>query len=458
MAGRCRMAARLVAQSVIVAGLVLIGATLAPPPTLVPRHSSDLTISRRVPSSETVGAAPSCATELLAQTAPENVQHSSNTLKSTIAASKEGAPAEASAQPIAGAADVLRDNTAATSAVKTSPADTAAELRTNAAAGPFARVALLLMFNSADYISNIASLERWYSPHFGRIVIYCDIPGSDTPELAAATAVSRGVPQELVRKVTFIHSGVGIAYQGGVTRSDIAGGSYSQVALAHYYAKLRDEGVLESGSGYNAVTGVFFLCDDALLNPRQLSGINASYPFMGAANEAGRQIEGVGQGRDRSWSWWRMEEGIPRMRTAMADPAMIEFAPAGDPAKIEWVSAYSDYVYIPRQFLTNGRLQRCLALLAKLVVFNEIAIPTCVHLCIMPVPEADLVYQPHGRTILWGDERKVMNLAFIEQKLRTDLIIHPVKLGRLNVADRQRLDSLMMKEIPQTEKGAVAQT
>ena len=33
----------------------------------------------------------------------------------------------------------------------------------------------------------------------------------------------------------------------------------------------------------------------------------------------------------------------------------------------------------------------------------------------------------------------------IEQKLQSDLIIHPVKLGRLSDADRQRLDAAMMK-------------
>lgn len=445
MAGRYRVAARLVAQAVIVAGLVLIGVTLAPPPTLGPRSSSDFAIVKRKPQGEAaLAAAPSCTAELLARTALGDNRRGANVSQEELKlppAKEVAAPAEASARPTAGAADARRVSTAATSAAASSSADAAAALRTRVSVGPFARVALLLMFNSADFISNIASLERWYSPHFGRRFIYCDIPGSSTPEQAAAAAVSRGVPLELVRQVTFIHSGVGIAYKGGITRADIAGGSYSQVALAHYFAKLRDEGGLEEGSGYD---GVFFLCDDALLNPRLLIEINTSRPFMGAAYEGGRSLEAVGQGRDRSWSWWRMEEGIPRMRAAMADPAMIEFAPAGDTSKIEWVGAYSDYVYIPRQFLADGRLQRCLALLAKLVVFNEIAIPTCVHLCVLPVPEADLVYQPHGRTVLWGDERKVIDIAYIEHKLQSDLIIHPVKLGRLSDADRQRLDSAMM--------------
>jgi hypothetical protein len=381
-----------------------------------------------------------------------NLQHGSNTSMAAEHAAaafvtKTGAPAikdsPASTRRFAGTANDFKGfNVTASTLIKPVVA-----LQTRQATGPFAHVVLLLMFNSANYISNIASLERWYSPHFGRIVIYCDIPGSDTPEQAAAAALARGVPQELVEKVIFIHSGVGIFHKGGVTRSDIAGGSFSQVALAHYYAQLRNEGELESEVGPNAIEGVFFLCDDALLNTQLLGSINVAHPLLGPAYESGRLIDSVGRGRDHMWSWWQMEEGIPRMRTAMADPAMIEFAPTGDPSKIEWVGAYSDYVFIPRKFLVDGRLQRCLALLASLVVFNEIAIPTCVHLCVMPVPDAELVYQPHGRTILWGEERKVINLAFIENKLRTDLIIHPVKLGRLIAADRQRLDAAMLKRL-----------
>ena len=312
-------------------------------------------------------------------------------------------------------------------------------------AGPFRRVVLLLMFNGADYLGNLLSLERWYAPHFDRIVIYCDIPGSETADQAAAAALARGTPAQVVSRVTFVHSGVGLAYSGGVTRSDIAGGSFSQVALAHYYSRLADSGELTRiDNQQGKFEGVFFLCDDALLSPRLLRDLSATLPLVGFAYEAGRLYGEVGRGRDSSWSWWRMGEGRPRMQAVMEDPAMREFAPAGETARLEWVGGYSDYVYVPRRFLEDGRLQRCLALLASHAVFNEIAIPTCAHLCVQPVPEATLVYQPHGRTVLWGDERKVMNMAFIEQALQTSLIVHPVKLGRLSAADRARLDTVMM--------------
>ena len=316
------------------------------------------------------------------------------------------------------------------------------------AGGPFRKVALLLMFNSADFLGNLAVLERWYAPHFGRIVAYCDMPGSLTAEDAAAAVIARGVPDELVSRVTFVHSGIGILFPGGVTRSDIAGGSYSQVALAHFLARLLGAGELAESAA--AVDGVFFLCDDALLSPLLLSSLSSSsLPILFPVNEAGRLIDLVGQGRDRAWSWWRMAEGQPRMRAVMADPAMREFAPAGDVARIEWVGGYSDYVYIPRRFLASGRLQRCLELMATYAVFNEIAIPTCIHLCVMPVPQDTLTFQSHKGAILWGEERNVIDVPFIERALQINLVVHPVKLGRLSTLQRERLDKIMVQAASQ---------
>jgi hypothetical protein len=134
------------------------------------------------------------------------------------------------------------------------------------------------------------------------------------------------------------------------------------------------------------------------------------------------------------------------MRLAMADPALLDFAPAGDAVQFEWVGGYSDYVFIPVRFHRDGRLQRCLELLAWHGVFNEIAIPTCAHMCVLPVPEALLVIQEHGRAILWGQERRVIDAACIESSLRTNLITHPVKLGWLSAEDRERIDTAMMAE------------
>ena len=167
---------------------------------------------------------------------------------------------------------------------------------------------------------------------------------------------------------------------------------------------------------------------------------------MNFANEAGRTIDHVGQGRDSWWGWWRSDEGLARMRSAMADPAMQEFAPAGDISALEWVSAHSDYLYLPRRFLADGRLHRCLSLLAWHAVYLEIAIPTCVHLCAMAVPETTLTYQEHSRVILWGEERRVIDAAFIEASLAKNIIVHPVKLGLLNDdGGRRRIDAAMMQ-------------
>lgn len=132
------------------------------------------------------------------------------------------------------------------------------------------------------------------------------------------------------------------------------------------------------------------------------------------------------------------------MRAAMNDPAMLEFAPGGVISRLEWVSGYSDYVYIPRQFIIDGRLLRCLVLLGAHAVFLEIAIPTCSHICVRRVPELELIHQPHGRTVLWGDERKVINVQFIKSKFNASLIIHPVKLSRLTTEELLELEKIIV--------------
>ena len=309
--------------------------------------------------------------------------------------------------------------------------------------GPFRHVALLLMFNFAEHLGNLPVLEHWYAPHFDRIVAYCDIPGHMTSAEVASAAVARGTPAEVIARVTFVHAGAGLAIEGGLTRSDIGGGSFSQIVLAHYFSRLRKAGEFTNSSSGGLLAGVFLLGDDALLSPRLLSRLDINLPLVGFFHEGGRRIDVVGRGRDRSWSWWHTNEGQPRMRSAMADPALREFAPAGDVAQVEWVGGYSDYVYIPRRFIADGRLQRCLELLGWHGVYFEIAIPTCSHLCVLPVPEASLAYQDHGHVILWGDERRVIDAAFVESSLRTNLITHPVKLGRLSAADRERVDIAM---------------
>jgi len=136
--------------------------------------------------------------------------------------------------------------------------------------------------------------------------------------------------------------------------------------------------------------------------------MDMSLPLVSVANERGRRIDVMGSGRDCSWSGWRMNEGLPSMRVAMADPARLEFAPAGDAVRFEWFGGYSDYVFIPVRFLRDSRLQLCLEVLAWHGVFIEVAIPTCAHMCVLPVPEASLVYQEHGRAILWGQERRII--------------------------------------------------
>jgi hypothetical protein len=170
--------------------------------------------------------------------------------------------------------------------------------------GPFSDVPLLLMFNSAEFIGNLAVLERWYAPHFNRVVAYCDVPGNTTIAEAAALAKARGAPTSIVSRVSFVHAGTGLTVSGGITRADIAGGSFSQVALAHYLARLHHAGELASVG--SSLTGVFFLCDDALLSSQVLGRMDGSLPLVGVAHEGGRRIDFVGSGRDRSWSWWRM--------------------------------------------------------------------------------------------------------------------------------------------------------
>ena len=64
----------------------------------------------------------------------------------------------------------------------------------------------------------------------------------------------------------------------------------------------------------------------------------------------------------------------------------------------------------------------------------------------MAVPETTLTYQEHSRVILWGEERRVIDAAFIEASLAKNIIVHPVKLGLLNDdGGRRRIDAAMMQ-------------
>ena len=320
---QCLSLTRLVFQAIIVAGLVLIGTNLAPPPMLAPpQRSGTIAVVRSGNSCEGSDASRTAwETALLTRVAALEARladiNSADAVEGgtlqvqNLTHLMTPAPLPATSPPLPPQPNLP------------SVAPAAPTLQASPAIGPFQNVALVLFFTYPDNLANLPLLRRWYAPFFLRVEAFCDLPASQNEAQAAAAAIAAGVPAEVVADVKFVHSGIGLSLE----EPEFGGGGFSQVRfhtqrnqicsahlifttivfmlcflqiiLAKYIRRMRDAGELaDSGSGPG---GFFFLMDDVLMSPVQLARMSSAELLAGYALEEGRPVDRVGMGRDSPW-------------------------------------------------------------------------------------------------------------------------------------------------------------